>query len=320
MRREDESKRSKSDLGGEIPVIQVTDLTKWYGKVRGIEGVTLTVGRGEIFGFLGPNGAGKTTTIRLLLGLLRPTRGEARVLGARAWGPQVQPHERLGYLPGEIELWGECTGEELLSFLGRFRPRRPPSQRQSLLERLAFSEHDLRRRVSSYSTGMRQKLSLVLAMQHDPELLILDEPTTGLDPLVRETLFEIFEELRRRGCTLFISSHNLSEVERLCDRAGIVRDGRLVTVERIDELKKRLPRRVEVTFARPPPDRVFALPGVTIREPVEGRLVMQAAGDLNDLLRALARCEVADLSLQPPSLEEVFLHFYRGEEKGEQPS
>jgi ABC-2 type transport system ATP-binding protein len=300
-------------------VIETQGLTKHYGPTVGLEGLDLSVDRGEVFGFLGPNGAGKTTTIRLLLDLIRPTRGEARMLGCPVGEPALR--SRVGYLPGELALDARMTGRAMLELLGELQPggtpAATPGRRNELCERLGLSSTDLERRVRDYSRGMKQKVGLVAAFQHDPELLVLDEPTTGLDPLVREALFDLMAGARAAGRTVFHSSHILGEVDRTCDRVAIVRDGRLLTLGRVEEIRRSSVRRMQVRFAGAVPVAELDLPGVELLESEGGRAVLRVAGEPNPLLRVLARHEIEDLVFPEPSLEETFLHLYRGREEDE---
>ncbi|MBZ0302322.1 MAG: ABC transporter ATP-binding protein, partial [Anaerolineae bacterium] len=220
-----------------MAVIQTENLTKIYksanGEVRALDRLNLVVQPGEIFGYLGPNGAGKTTTIRLLLDLIRPTEGQARILDLDAQADSVALHRRIGFLPGELNLWRNLTGQEVVSFVGRVRGGVNLNTVRQLAERLQL---DLKIKVRSYSSGNRRKLGLVLALMNEPELLILDEPTGGLDPLVQQTFNELMREIKREGRTVFLSSHVLSEVQAICDRVGILRNGQLKAVERVSDL------------------------------------------------------------------------------------
>ncbi len=295
------------------PVIATQGLTKHYGTTVGLEGLDLEVEAGEVFGFLGPNGAGKTTAIRLLLDLIRPTRGGARLFGRPAAEPVTR--SRLGHLPGELILDLRLTGSETLAFLDALRPAGCPAassgRRREICERLGLAEADLRRKVREYSRGMKQKLGLAAALQHDPDLLILDEPTTGLDPLVRESFFEILIEAGRAGKTVFLSSHVLSEVERTCSRVGIIRQGRLLADLRVDEMRQASVQRMVVRFADAVPSSELDLPGVELVERRGHQVVLRVSGDLDPLLRVLARHSVRHLAFPEPSLEEAFVGFYR---------
>jgi len=303
------------------PVIQTRDLTRYYGSTVGVEGLTLEIFPGEIFGFLGPNGAGKTTTIRLLLDLIRPTRGTSLLFGCPAEDPSVR--SRIGYLPGELSLDGRMTGGQTLDLLSTLNEgiESSRSRREELCERLGLSQADLRRRVREYSRGMKQKLGLVSAFQHTPDLLILDEPTTGLDPLVREVVFELMAEVRGKGVTVFHSSHVLSEVDRTCDRVGVLRDGRLITLLSVEEAREASARSMVVDFKGDPPLEEIRNAGLDV-EKVEGRrVVVKVTGELDPLLGLLARHPVQHLSFPEPNLEEAFNAFYRGSpEKGLAPT
>jgi ABC-2 type transport system ATP-binding protein len=290
-------------------VIDAVHLTKHYGRRRGIEDVAFSVQRGEIFGFLGPNGAGKTTTIRAVLGLVHPQRGHVDIFGHPA---RELDRSRLGFVPGELSLYERMTGAQLLDYLAALT-RRPPLRRAALLERFALSRQDLLRPIRHYSRGMKQKVGVVQALQHDPELLVLDEPAEGLDPLMQQEFYELLGELRAEGRTVFISSHLLWEVERICDRVAIIRDGLLVTTERIDTLRQRSARRVDVQFAQANDATAFRPPeGVTV-ERVEGvRLTLRVPAERTAaVLDALAGRQIADLVWELPSLEEIFLAYYR---------
>ncbi len=289
-------------------VIETRGLTKYYGPVRGIVDVNLQVHEGEIFGFLGPNGAGKTTTIRLFLDLIRPTEGEVRIFGLEVRRHSLEIRRRVGYLPGELALYEDLTGRQLLEHLAGLRNGVDRRRVEELAERL---EAELDRPLRELSHGNKQKIGLIQAFMADPELLILDEPATGLDPLVQQTFYELLAEAKARGCTVFLSSHILPEVERVCDRVGIIREGRLVAVETVASLKARAGRRVEVTFAEPVPPEVFqGLPGVQELEVRGRRLRGFVRGEMAPFLRALAALPVVDLLSREPSLEEVFLAFY----------
>ncbi len=307
-------------------VIATEGLTKHYrtggvlqpagAPVRALQDVTLDVREGEIFGFLGPNGAGKSTLIRLLLGFLHPTAGSARVLGLDAVRESVAIRSRVGYLPGGIALYDGLTGERHLDYLAELS-RREPVLRTSLCERLELSARTLRRPIRDYSRGMRQKIGIVQALQHDPELAILDEPSEGLDPLMQRAFYDILDDRRRAGRTVFLSSHVLSEVERVCDRVAIVRAGRLVALEDVATLLRRRKRRVEVRFDGPAPD-LSAVDGVTELEVDDGLAAFALEGDPRPFLAALEGAPVADLLVEPARLEDAFLEFYAGEEAAEE--
>ena len=284
-------------------------LTKFYGGQRGIEDLDLDVQPEEVFGFLGPNGAGKTTTIRMLLGLIRPTRGEATILGTQLVYGEVGRRADIGYLPGDLALYGRMTGEQLLGYVARLRGGVTPERYRCLAERLGL---DLTRRVQDLSRGNRQKIGLILAVFHEPEVLVLDEPTSGLDPLMQEEFLALVHEERERGCAVFLSSHELDEVQRVCDRVGIIREGRLVAVERVSDLLEKTPRRVSVEFGEPADlERLRGLSGVSGLEAGDGRVSFKVAGDIDPVIKAIARHRVVDVEIARPTLEEVFLTYYR---------
>ncbi len=291
------------------PVIETEGLTKSYRGRRGIVDVSLAVGEGEVFGFLGPNGAGKTTTIRTLLDLIRPTRGTARVLGLDSHRDSLEIRRRLGYLPGEVALYPRLTGERFLRHVAALRGGVPEERLRELADRLGC---DLTREIRALSHGNRQKVALVQAFMHRPELLLLDEPTQGLDPLVQQVFAELVREARDEGRTVFLSSHVLSEVEALCDRVGIIREGRLIAMEHVRALRSRALRRLEIRFAEPVPEAVFRnLPGVRDLVVADATVRCTVVGALDAVVKAAARFRVEDLRSEEPSLEEVFLTYYR---------
>jgi ABC-2 type transport system ATP-binding protein len=297
-----------------VAAIETEGLTKFYGEARGIEDVTMTVEAGEVFGFLGPNGAGKTTTIRTLLDLLHPTRGRARVFGLDSRGDSVAIRARLGNLPGDFGYGKQARGREALALLARLRGVEDLSRAEQLAERFRA---DLDRPLGQLSRGNRQKVGLILAVFHRPELLILDEPTSGLDPLMQEEFLALVREERERGCAVFLSSHELDEVERVCDRVGIIRGGRLIAVERVGELLGRAQRRVSVEFEeRLDPAWLAGLPGVADLEVDGTRARFHLGGGPDPLLKALAAHPVAEIEIAHPTLEEVFLTYYEPGEGG----
>ena len=291
-----------------VPAIVTEGLTKSYGSSRGIVDVSMTVEAGEVFGFLGPNGAGKTTTIRTLLDFIRPTAGRATVLGLDPHRNSVEIHRRVGYLPGEFSLYEHMTGRDYLGFFATLRGGVDQQVIDALAERL---KSDLDTKIASLSHGNRQKIGLVQAFMHQPPLLILDEPTQGLDPIVQQTFHGLVLEAREAGQTVFLSSHVLPEVERVCDRVGIIREGRLIAVEDVGALKTHAVREVELHFAAPVPTDAFAdLPGVRDLE-IHGDVVRcKVSGSMDALIKAAARLEVIDIESHEPSLEDIFLTFY----------
>ncbi len=295
-----------------MSAIETQGLTKTYGSGKGIQDVSLTVREGEMFGFLGPNGAGKTTTIRVLLDFLRPNAGWARVLGFDCQQHSLQVRELIGYLPGEIHLEERLTGSELLATLSSFRSGIEPRFRQELAERLGIAA-SLDRPIRSYSKGMKQKIAIVQALMHRPRLLILDEPTEGLDPLVQQTFFQLLAEARQDGCTIFMSSHVLGEVERNCDRVALIRSGRLLVTEEIQALKAKAKRMVAATLAETASPDAFTLPGVSATSLGEGRWTFVVEGDIDPLFKRLAAFTVKDVEITRSSLEDIFMRYYETE-------
>jgi ABC-2 type transport system ATP-binding protein len=292
----------------ETPAIETEGLTKRYGSHRGIEDVSFSVHPGEVFGFLGPNGAGKTTTIRTLLDLIHPTSGSARIFGLDSRRDSVAIRARLGNLPGDFGFGREATGWGAVRLLSRLRGIDGSGRAGELAERFRA---DLDRPLGQLSRGNRQKIGLILATLHRPELLVLDEPTGGLDPLMQEEFLALVGEERERGAAVFLSSHELDEVQRVCDRVGIVRGGRLIAVERIADLLGKARRRFAVELRDPAGlERLRELPGVSDFELAGNRVGFTAAGDLDAVMRELAAHHVVDVEATHPSLEEVFLGYY----------
>jgi ABC-2 type transport system ATP-binding protein len=290
--------------------IQTDGLTKDYGATRALDGVTLRVERGEIFGFLGPNGAGKSTTIRLLLDLIRPTAGRAAVLERDCQAHSREVRACTGYLPGDVRLYPNLRGREIVDLIAGLRGGVDSGFVRTLAGRL---ELDLQRHARTLSKGNRQKLGILLALMARPPLLLLDEPTSGLDPLVQQVVWAVLREEAARGTTVFFSSHVMGEVEHTCTRVGILRGGRLVAVEPVATLTGRALRRFEVTFAESPPTGAFALPGVREVRRERATVWLEVSGDVDPVVRALARFRVRDLRTEQPSLEEILLAFYREE-------
>jgi ABC-2 type transport system ATP-binding protein len=300
--------------------LEAAGLTKYYGKQPGIIDLNLEVAEGEVFGFLGPNGAGKTTTIRLLLDLLRPTRGSARILGLDSRRDGVELRRRLGYVPGELALYGRLTGEENLRYFAALRGGVDWGWVRGLAERFGA---DLTRRVGSLSTGNKRKVALLQAFMHRPAMLILDEPTSGLDPLMQHEFYALLRESREAGQTVLLSSHLLPEVQEVCGRAAFVREGRLVAVEDMSALGERAVHQVEVEFAAaasgggdPAAERAAAfaaLPGVSDVAAAGRRLRFTVSGGFDLVVKQLARSEVVSLKSAEPDLEDVFMTYYGAE-------
>ncbi len=297
-----------------MDAVATYNLTKHYGRQVALRGLDFRVSAGRLFGFLGPNGAGKTTAIRILLGLLRATEGRAEVLGRDVWRDGPALRARVGYLPGDVRFYDGLTGRATLAFLDAARGSKAWGEIRRLTETLDL---DLDKRVRAYSRGMKQKLGLIAALMHRPQLLILDEPTTALDPLVRETLYKMLRGIAAEGRTVLFSSHTLAEVEALCDEVAILRDGELIEQERMDVLRERAVRHVEVHFranaspARPLPE------GLDVLHEAERHLRAVWRGPMERLLAWLARCSVEDVTIAPPDLDDLFLAYYTKADGGE---
>jgi beta-exotoxin I transport system ATP-binding protein len=308
-----------------VAPISIRGLTKRYGHLRAVNNLSLEVVPGEIFGFLGLNGAGKTTTIRILLDLLRPTRGNALILGHDCQTDGLRARLNIGYLPGELGIYPDLTGREVLDLLaGLSQQSIDEVCREELQERLEFPDSDLRRRLREYSTGMKRKLGLIQAFQSDPLILILDEPTEALDPLMQESFYRLLVDVRQRGRTVFMSSHVLSEVERVCDRIAVVRQGELVLLSKVAELRKLAPRPVRVFFAEdvpvPPGLAIPGLPGGgEVIETSPRSWSLKIEGPLGPLLRAIETLPVQDIEVGEAKIEDAILEYYRDAERHERP-
>ncbi len=307
------STRAAGRLNGKAesdPAIHMEGLSKQYGrgKIPALDSLDLRVNQGEIFGYLGPNGAGKTTTIRLLLDIIHPSGGRASVLGMDSHSESIALHRRIGFLPGDLNLWEGMSGRQVVNYIGRIRGGVNTAYVDELTTRLAL---DLSKTVRSYSTGNRRKLGLVLALMNKPELLILDEPTNGLDPLVQQTFHQLMIETRNEGRTVFLSSHVLSEVQAICERVAILRDGKLQAVERVSDLMRVRFQWITMHFREAiDPGKLAGVPGVSEVSDVDGALHFKLTGDFDPVLRAVSDRYVTSLHAQEPSLEEIFLTFY----------
>ena len=289
-------------------VIETKGLTVYYGRYRGIVDLDLEVRAGEIFGFLGPNGAGKTTTLRVLLDIIRPTQGRAKFFGLDCQTEGVRLRERVGYLPGELSLPRNMAGKRYLDMVDSLRTHRSdPSYRKELCDRLNL---DTERRIRDYSSGNKQKLGLVSALMAKAELLVLDEPTIGLDPLIQQTVLELVQEAKAEGRTVFFSSHILSEVQAVCDRVGIIREGRMIKVESMSKLTAQHFHRLRIRFATMPEPEAFKLEGVTELNRDGDTLFLEVTQNLPAVMTAASSYEIVDIETQPVTLEEVFLAYY----------
>jgi ABC-2 type transport system ATP-binding protein len=292
-------------------IISVNHLTKFYGKTLGVQDLNFSVSQGEIFGFLGPNGAGKTTTIRMLLDLLRPSSGQIHIFGKEIYDHSLEIRRRSGYLPGNFSAYGNMTGIDFLRFAGSMR-RTSPKLQSSLIDRFQLSKEDLSQKVKHLSHGTLQKLGIIQAFFHQPEVLILDEPTIGLDPLMQEEFYRLLFEVQNKGKTIFFSSHNLAEVEKICHRIAIIRDGKLVALETLESLKKKKVRRLKFILKEPADG--LKLPGANLVKQKDLYYEYLVEGDMKPLLQELSSLPIDDLIFPEPDLEEVFMAYYRKEE------
>ncbi|MGH2407697.1 MAG: ABC transporter ATP-binding protein [Candidatus Limnocylindrales bacterium] len=300
--------RPESGSAGAGPALRISGLVKDYGQVHAVRGIDLEIRRGEVFGFLGPNGSGKTTTIRCVLDLLRPTAGRIEVLGLDPRRDGVAVRARVAYIPGELRLPERLTGRELVRSISRLRGGLNDARTRELAERLGL---DLDRRVRELSSGNRRKVALLLAFASDADVLVLDEPTNGLDPLIQRVFLELIRELRAGGTTIFLSSHVLSEVQRAADRVAVLRAGRIVATGTVDELRGRARQRLDVWFAGDPPSaELGAVPGFEIEVAEGHRIVGTLAGPIQPLVEIIARHPVVSLLVEEPDLEEAFLDLY----------
>jgi beta-exotoxin I transport system ATP-binding protein len=289
------------------PVIVIDNLFKSYGKVQAVKGISMRVEQGEIFGFLGPNGAGKTTTIRCMLDVIRPTSGRLSVLGLDAQRDKMALHQRIGYLPGDVRLPGQMTGKQVINYFSRLQGREPVLLKD-LVERF---DVEMKRPLKGYSKGMRQKIGVVLAFMCDPDVLILDEPTSGLDPLLQRTFNEFLLEEQARGKTIFMSSHIMSDVEKVCQRVAVIRQGEIVTIEEVEKLRQKAGQRVIVEFGDAvSADEMAHIPGVSMVTNQNHTYHFNVSGSMDALIKALSRHEVLRLQAEEAPLEEVFLKFY----------
>lgn len=292
------------------PVIEINDLSKFYGKARGIEHVNLNVEEGEIFGFIGPNGAGKSTTIRILMNLIFPSGGSARIMGLDVIRDTKKIKAQVGYIPSDANAYSSMTVLEFLSYCARFHPEKNGMQR--ITELSEKFDLDLKRRITDLSMGNRKKVSIVQSLLHSPKLLIVDEPTTGLDPLMQSVFFDVLRSENQRGMTIFFSSHVLSEVQLLCKKVAIIKDGKIIQQEDIETLRKKQLKKVFVEFADGPDIEVSRLSGTEqINLGPGNSLSFLFSGNIIGLVQFLSGKKIVDLTIEEPSLEEIFMHYYK---------
>ncbi len=291
------------------PVVETHNLTKYYGKTLGCKNLNFTVNQGEVFGFLGPNGAGKTTTIRLLLNLLKPTSGSAKIFGLDTREDSVKIREEIGNLPGDINFYKKMKAVDFLNYLERFHHQQHPHYKFQLAKLL---ELDLNKKIRAYSKGNYQKLGIIQALMHKPKLIILDEPTNSLDPLVQQTFYKIIGDFKKKGHTVFFSSHVLSEVEKIADRVGIIRKGEIVAIKSIPELRQEKIQHLRVLFKEKVAAKILRkIKGVLKVKKENQHFVITYQGHVDPLVKALAKHTVLDLNFRETDLESVFLQYYK---------
>jgi ABC-2 type transport system ATP-binding protein len=293
-----------------LPIINITDLSKFYGKARGIEHVNLEIGEGEIFGFIGPNGAGKSTTIRILMNMIFPTSGRAKIMGMDVIRETKKIKRQVGYIPSDASAYSSMDVHEFLSYCIRFYQVQNGEQRITELSKMF--ELDLKRKITELSMGNRKKVSIVQSLLHSPRLLILDEPTTGLDPLMQSVFFELLRSENRKGMTIFFSSHILSEVQMLCKRVAIIKEGKIIRVEDIDTLRKKQLKKVYIEFGDKMKKENFSVPGIeSVITVTDNSLSFMYSGNINELVNMLSGNTIINLMIEEPSLDEIFMHYYK---------
>lgn len=286
--------------------IEVKDLKKYFGKTRAVDGVSFSVYKGEVFGFLGPNGAGKTTTIRCMMDFIRPTAGQITILGQDAQKNSVELKRSMGYLGPYTQLYNHLNGEEHIKLLEGISGQTDFDE--ELTQKLLF---DRRTKVKKLSTGNRQKLNFILALMHKPKVLILDEPTVGLDPLLQQTVYKTLLDLKKKGATIFMSSHYLHEVEQICDRVGIIKEGQMVAVESMSDLRKKHMYKATIDLAEKYHVEDFQIQEMKIINHSEKQLIIQIKGNINPLIKAIAKYKVKDIQIERASLDEIFMEYYQ---------
>jgi ABC-2 type transport system ATP-binding protein len=292
------------------PIIDITDLTKFYGKARGIEKVNLEIGRGEVFGFIGPNGAGKSTTIRILMNLIFPTGGSARIMGMDVVRQTKEIKQKIGYIPSDANAYSSMDVDEFLNYCARFYEVPDGSSRIAELSNLF--ELDLKRKIADLSSGNRKKVSIVQSLIHNPRLLIMDEPTTGLDPLMQSVFFDLLRSENQKGMTIFFSSHILGEVQMFCKRVAIIKEGKIIQIENIDTLRKKQLKKVFIEFVEQVNAMNFSIPGVVSLVTGPGNtLSFMFSGNINELTGFLSGKRINNLMIEEPSLDEIFMHYYQ---------
>jgi ABC-2 type transport system ATP-binding protein len=286
-------------------VIETKNLTKYYGKIKGVENLTFDVKKGEIFGFLGPNGAGKTTTIRTLLGYLAPTKGEAYIFGKNIKENIVEIKKEVAYIPGDFNIYGHLTGEEFLDYFASLRNREMTLRN----ELLRIFDIPLNRKIKEYSKGMKQKIGIIQAFMDDPEMVIMDEPTSGLDPLLQQKFYEFLLKQKKKGKTMFFSSHILSEVDKVCDRVGIIRNGELIALEEVEELKHKRGKIVKIKIK----EKLETFKGPKDMKIENGWIKFIVTDNIDSLIKNISKYTILDLEISDFKLEDIFIHYYEGQ-------
>lgn len=293
-----------------MAILKVNNVTKKFGNFTALDGINLEVNQGEVYGFIGPNGAGKTTTIRILLGILKATSGTATIFGQDAWTDAVEIHKRIAYVPGDVSLWPNLTGGEVIDLFVKLRGANNQNRREQLIKRFDL---DPSKKCGTYSKGNRQKVALIAAFASDADLYVLDEPTSGLDPLMELVFQECVQEIKAEGKSVFLSSHILSEVEKLCDRVSIIRQGKIIETGSLQELRHLTRTRVRVETAKPI-ENLTEITGVYEVEEFPGGAAFQVEGDrLGEVIKYISNYDIISLESAPPTLEELFMHHYQGE-------
>jgi ABC-2 type transport system ATP-binding protein len=285
--------------------IKIDSLKKHFGSTKAVDGISFEINKGETFGFLGPNGAGKTTTIRCIMDFIRPTEGKISILDMDSHTDTVTIKEKIGYLPGNVKLYGHWTGWDHIRFIESLR-----GESKNVKELIKKLDYNPKAKFAHLSSGNKQKLGLILAMMNEPEILIMDEPTVGLDPLLQNTIYELLDDLKKKGTTTFISSHNLPEVERICDRVGIIKQGKMVDVESIANLSDKKIHKIEVRIDGKYNRKDFIVPGIENIEEITDGLILTVSGQIDPVIKALGKYHILDLEITHASLEDVFLKYY----------
>ncbi|MCK6255586.1 ABC transporter ATP-binding protein [Fictibacillus sp. KIGAM418] len=292
-------------------VIEIKNLTKRYGNARGIEDISFHVEEGEIFGFIGPNGAGKSTTLRTLLSIIYPTSGSAAIFGKDVikYGPEIK--KQIGYLPSEVFYYDKMKVKDLLNYSASFYKKDCKKRIHELAE---IMDLDLNKRIDDLSYGNRKKVGIVQGLLHEPKLIILDEPTGGLDPLMQQKFFDLLKEENKKGATILFSSHILSEVQKMCDRVAIIKEGKLITVEKISTLQENNHKKIRIETKHPVDAGWFAVDGVTNMQSEDNKISFLYSGNINLIMKKLAEIELSNVWVDEPDLEEIFLHYYEKED------